>query len=184
MAPGWMTEDKQPMPGMKENILDAPQPMGTTEHPPRGGRPGGFGWPGLPGSLLRVWCNRRVRMYTPFSLFPPFFLLRSVLLEENSSKLTTPRPQDRTLGGLHTAAEKGQPAEQEQRQGFCVSYTSNCSFAAGSPKSWKQHDVGLRMRPSLPRRACERRAAAAGWQVALAAAKFARLRTLDWTLVL
>ena len=30
----------------------------------------------------------------------------------------------------------------------------------------------------------ERRAAAAGWQVALAAAKFARLRTLDWTLVL
>jgi hypothetical protein len=34
-----------------------------------------------------------------------------------------------------------------------------------------------------PRRACERRAAAAGWQVALAAAKFARLRTLDWTLV-
>ena len=35
-----------------------------------------------------------------------------------------------------------------------------------------------------PRRACERRAAAAGWQVALAAAKFARLRTLDWTLVL
>jgi hypothetical protein len=35
-----------------------------------------------------------------------------------------------------------------------------------------------------PRRACERRAAAAGWQVALAAAKFARLRTLDGTLVL
>ena len=34
-----------------------------------------------------------------------------------------------------------------------------------------------------PRRACERRAAAAGWQVALAAAKFARLRTLDLTLV-
>ena len=32
------------------------------------------------------------------------------------------------------------------------------------------------------RRACERRAAAAGWQVAPAAAKFARLRTLDWTL--
>ena len=32
-----------------------------------------------------------------------------------------------------------------------------------------------------PRRACERRAAAAGWQVALSAAKFARLRTLDWT---
>ena len=35
-----------------------------------------------------------------------------------------------------------------------------------------------------PRRACERRAAAAGLQVALAAAKFARLWTLDWTLVL
>ena len=34
-----------------------------------------------------------------------------------------------------------------------------------------------------PRRACERRAAAAGWQVALAAAKFARLWILDWTLV-
>jgi len=34
-----------------------------------------------------------------------------------------------------------------------------------------------------PRRACERRAEAAGWQVALAAAKFARLRTLDWTRV-
>ena len=32
--------------------------------------------------------------------------------------------------------------------------------------------------------ACERRAAAAGWQVALAAAKFARLWILDWTLVL
>ena len=31
--------------------------------------------------------------------------------------------------------------------------------------------------------ACERRAAAAGWQVALAAAKFARLWILDWTLV-
>ena len=30
-----------------------------------------------------------------------------------------------------------------------------------------------------PRRACERRAAAAGWQVALAAAKFARLWFLD-----
>jgi hypothetical protein len=43
------------------------------------------------------------------------FLLRSVLLEE-TNKLTTPRPQDRTLGGLHTAAERGQPAEQEQRQ--------------------------------------------------------------------
>ena len=34
-----------------------------------------------------------------------------------------------------------------------------------------------------PRRACERRAEAAGWQVALAAAKFARLRSLDWTRV-
>ena len=45
-----------------------------------------------------------------------FSLLRSVLLEE-TNKLTTPRPQDRTLGGLHTAAERGQPAEQEQRQG-------------------------------------------------------------------
>ena len=34
-----------------------------------------------------------------------------------------------------------------------------------------------------PRRACERRAAAAGWQVTLAAAKFAWLWILDWTLV-
>ena len=34
-----------------------------------------------------------------------------------------------------------------------------------------------------PRRACERRAVAAGWQVALTAAKFARLWILDWTLV-
>ena len=34
-----------------------------------------------------------------------------------------------------------------------------------------------------PRRACERRAAAAGWQVALAAAKFASLWILHWTLV-
>ena len=34
-----------------------------------------------------------------------------------------------------------------------------------------------------PRRACERRAAAASRQVALAAAKFARLWILDWTLV-
>ena len=34
-----------------------------------------------------------------------------------------------------------------------------------------------------PRRACERRAAAASRQVALAAAKFARLWILDWNLV-
>ena len=34
-----------------------------------------------------------------------------------------------------------------------------------------------------PRRACERRAAAASRQVALAAAKFARLWILDWSLV-
>ena len=34
-----------------------------------------------------------------------------------------------------------------------------------------------------PRRACERRATAAGWQVAQAAAKFATLWNLDWTLV-
>ena len=34
-----------------------------------------------------------------------------------------------------------------------------------------------------PRRACERRAAAAGWQVALAAAKFATLWILDLTLL-
>ena len=37
--------------------------------------------------------------------------------------------------------------------------------------------------PPLPRRACELRAAAASRQVALAAAKFARLWILDWTLV-
>ena len=37
--------------------------------------------------------------------------------------------------------------------------------------------------PPLPRRACELRAAAASRQVALAAAKFARLWVLDWTLV-
>ena len=50
------------------------------------------------------------------------------------------------------------------------------AVAAGAPR----HPAG----GCAPRRACERRAAAAGWQVALAAAKFARLRTLDWTLVL
>ena len=50
--------------------------------------------------------------------------------------------------------------------------------AAGAPR----HPAGAG--GCAPRRACERRAAAAGWQVALAAAKFARLRTLDWTLVL
>ena len=32
-------------------------------------------------------------------------------------RLTSPRTQDRTLGGLHTAAERIQPAEQEQRPG-------------------------------------------------------------------
>jgi len=36
--------------------------------------------------------------------------------------------------------------------------------------------------PCAPRRACERRAADAGWQVALAATKFAGY-ILDWTLV-
>ena len=64
---------------------------------PSRGRGGGLGGQGL-------------------SLLIDLFLLRSVLLEE-TNKLTTPRPQDRTLGGLHTAAERGQPAEQEQRQG-------------------------------------------------------------------
>ena len=37
--------------------------------------------------------------------------------------------------------------------------------------------------PHPRRRACERRAAVASWQVALAAAKFAGLWILDWTLV-
>ena len=49
-------------------------------------------------------------------------------------------------------------------------------MAAGAPRH--RFCVGC-----APRRACERRAAAAGWQVALAAAKFARLWILDWTLV-
>ena len=47
---------------------------------------------------------------------------------------------------------------------------------AGAPRhsAWDARLAGL----------CrERRAAAAGWQVALAAAKFARLWILDWTLV-
>ena len=55
------------------------------------------------------------------------------------------------------------------------------ALAAGAPR----HPAFLRAGGGCaPRRACERRAAAAGWQVALAAATFARLRTLDWTLVL
>ena len=59
-------------------------------------------------------------------------------------------------------------------------------------RPWAGRSRGRRCTPAFcvrgvgarRRRACERRAAAAGWQVALAAAKFARLRTLDWTLVL
>ena len=49
------------------------------------------------------------------------------------------------------------------------------AVAAGEPR---------RLRAGCaPRRACERRAAAAGWQVALAAAKFARLWILECTLL-
>ena len=56
--------------------------------------------------------------------------------------------------------------------------------AVGGAEPWPQVHPGILPGGCAPRRACERRAAAAGWQVALAAAKFARLRTLDWTLVL
>ena len=50
-------------------------------------------------------------------------------------------------------------------------------MAAGAPR----HSACVGCAPRLG--ACERRAAAAGWQVALAATKFARLWDLDWTLV-
>ena len=57
--------------------------------------------------------------------------------------------------------------------------------AVGGAEPWPRVHPGV-LRGCVgcaPRRACERRAAAAGWQVALAAAKFARLWILDWTLV-
>ena len=42
MAPGWMTADKQPMPGMKDNALDAPHPMSATDTHHEGDARGGF----------------------------------------------------------------------------------------------------------------------------------------------
>ena len=57
--------------------------------------------------------------------------------------------------------------------------------AVGGAEPWPRVHPGILRAwgTYAPRRACERRAAAAGWQVALAAAKFARLWILDWTLV-
>ena len=57
-----------------------------------------------------------------------------------------------------------------------------------SKRPWAGQSRGRECNPAscvgcAPRRACERRAAAACRQVALAAAKFARLWILDWTLV-
>ena len=52
------------------------------------------------------------------------------------------------------------------------------AVAAGAPR----HSAWLRGVRAAAGRG-ERRAAAAGWQVALAAAKFARLWILDWTLL-
>ena len=72
--------------------------------------------------------------------------------------------------------------------------TPRSSTAARRPRTrvgkrpWAGRSRGRRCTPAscvgcAPRRACERRAVAAGWQVALAAAKFARLWNLDWTLM-
>ena len=63
---------------------------------------------------------------------------------------------------------------------------SPCTRAAKRP--WAGQSRGRGCKPvscvgCAPRRACERRAAAASRQVALAAAKFAGLWILDWTLV-
>ena len=60
--------------------------------------------------------------------------------------------------------------------------------ARPSGRGWGRAVAAGAARPAscvgcAPRRACERRAAAASRQVALAAAKFARLWILDWTLV-
>ena len=55
MAPGWMTADKQPMPGMKDNALDAPHPMGATNTHHAGGRARRFG---MRGRLLGVFGAR------------------------------------------------------------------------------------------------------------------------------
>ena len=68
-----------------------------TDRPPRAARRGRFG-----GRMDRPTDPPR----------GPALTLRHL----STSHRPTPRPQDRTLGGLHTAAERGQPAEQEQRQ--------------------------------------------------------------------
>ena len=54
---------------------------------------------------------------------------------------------------------------------------------AGRSRGRRQVHPGI-LRGMRAAAACERRAAAAGWQVALAAAKFARLWILDSALVL
>ena len=52
----------------------------------------------------------------------------------------------------------------------------------GGAEPWSRVHPGAFCVGCAPWRACERRAAAAGWQVALPAAKFARLWILDCTL--
>ena len=69
---------------------------------------------------------------------------------------------------------------------------ASCSpqFISLPPKMWPRVQPGILrgVRAAagglcVSERAAGRRAAAAGWQVALAATKFARLWILDWTLV-
>ena len=68
MAPGWMTADKQPMPGMKDNALDAPHPMGATNTHHAGGRARRFGMRGrllgVFGARVTAKCGRIVSVYT------------------------------------------------------------------------------------------------------------------------
>ena len=75
-------------------------------------------------SALFLLYQRPSAAFTRAAKTNPFFCPYGFLffaevsfIRRNSNKLTTPRPQDRTLGGLHTAAERIQPAEQEQRPG-------------------------------------------------------------------
>ena len=55
--------------------------------------------------------------------------------------------------------------------------------AVGGAEPWPRVQPSVRCVGCAPRRACERRAAAASRQVALVAAEFARLWILAWTLV-
>ena len=83
---------------------------------------------------------------------------------------------------LAIAGRSGGGIQRTQSLPFC--WAIHPLLLLPGKRPWAGRSRGRRCTPAscggcAPRRACERRAAAAGWQVALAAAKFARLRTLD-----